>query len=323
MNPFMTAIVVASLAATPLALAGPNCGSSSTAVPSASSAKMTNVSMTLANKGKADIIDTALAAGSFKTLAAALTQADLIDALKGDGPFTVFAPTDEAFAKLPKGTVEMLLKPENKQKLIDILTFHVVPGDLGASEVLDANALATLNGQRASINAKKVMIGSATIVKTDIDCSNGVIHVIDSVIMPNTDTILETATSAGSFTTLAAALEAADLIDALSADGPFTVFAPTDEAFAKLPKGTVESLLKPENIEQLRSILLYHVVDGRVYSDDAIKARSAKTLEGSKIKIKETKGKVMINNATVTGANIDTANGVIHVIDTVILPSEG
>tara|TARA_R110002072_G_scaffold42064_22_gene119191 strand:+ start:88728 stop:89699 length:972 start_codon:yes stop_codon:yes gene_type:complete len=323
MNPFMTAIVVASLAATPLALAGPNCGSNNTAMPAASYAKMTNVSMTTASKGKADIIDTALAAGSFKTLAAALTQADLIDALKGDGPFTVFAPTDEAFAKLPKGTVEMLLKPENKQKLIDILTFHVVPGNLDAGEVLDADALATLNGQRAPINAKKGMIGSATIVKTDIDCSNGVIHVIDSVIMPNTDTILETATSAGSFTTLAAALEAADLIDALSADGPFTVFAPTDEAFAKLPKGTVESLLKPENIEQLRSILLYHVVDGRVYSDDAIKARSAKTLEGTKIKIKESKGKVMINNAAVTGANIDTANGVIHVIDTVILPSEG
>ncbi len=314
MNTFLTAIAAASLAVTPYATAGPECSSSKAAG--------SPESMTIAHSTKADIVETALAAGSFKTLAAALTAADLVDTLQGEGPFTVFAPTDEAFAKLPKGTVESLLKPENRDQLINILTYHVVAGDLDSREVLKSASLNMLNGQRAEVDAKKGALGSAEIIKADIDCSNGVIHVINEVILPNADTILETAASAGSFTTLAAAIEAAGLVDALSGDGPFTVFAPTDDAFAKLPAGTVESLLKPENIETLRSILLYHVVEGRVYSDDAVKVKNAKTLQGTKLKITKNKKGVMINNATVQSADIDTANGVIHVIDTVIIPSE-
>jgi len=318
MNTILTAIAVASLATAPYALAGPECSSSKS-----SQANLMNVNTLVSlETEKTDIVDTALAAGSFKTLAAALTAADLVGTLKGEGPFTVFAPTDEAFAKLPKGTIESLLKPENRDQLISILTYHVVPGTIDSGEVLASPGLKTLNGQRAVINAKSGTIGSAKIIKTDIECSNGIIHVIDEVILPKSDSILETAASAGSFNTLAAALKAAGLIDALSGEGPFTVFAPTDEAFAKLPAGTVETLLKPENLDKLRSILLYHVVDGRVYSDDAIAARTAKTLEGSKISIKKSKGSVMINNATVKTANIDTSNGVIHVIDTVIIPSD-
>ncbi|MBO6513852.1 MAG: fasciclin domain-containing protein [Phycisphaerales bacterium] len=317
MNAFVTAIGAAALATTTLSIAGPGCSSDY------SSGKTMTVGMSHGGESKkADIIDTALAAGSFNTLAAALTEADLVGALKGDGPFTVFAPTDEAFSKLPKGTVESLLKPENRDQLISILTYHVVPGEFDAKHVLGSDALKTLNGQRASVNADKGMIGNASIIKTDIECSNGIIHVIDEVIMPASSSILETATSAGSFSTLAAAIDAAGLTDALSGEGPFTVFAPTDAAFAKLPAGTVETLLKPENVEMLRSILLYHVVEGRVYSDDAINAEKAETLQGTKISIKETKKGVMINNATVQTANIDTTNGVIHVIDTVILPTE-
>jgi transforming growth factor-beta-induced protein len=292
-------------------------GCSSKSQTKANSASMMNASY----EHKPDIIDTAVAAGSFNTLAAALTEAGLIDALKGDGPFTVFAPTDEAFAKLPEGTVEALLKPENRDQLIAILTYHVVPGRLEAGKVLSSPTLTTLNGQRADINGGN--IDGATIIKTDIECSNGVIHVIDEVILPESGTIIDVAVEAGVFGTLAAALGEADLIDALNGEGPFTVFAPTDEAFAKLPAGTVESLLKPENRDQLKSILLYHVVEGRVYSDDAIEARKAKTLEGTKVKITESKGKVMINGATVVSANIDASNGVIHVIDQVILPSGG
>lgn len=314
MNTVLTAIAFASFTAFPLANAGPesSCTSSSSAY----------ASMSASYAEKADIIDTALAAGSFKTLAAALTKADLIEILKGKGPFTVFAPTDEAFAKLPKGTVESLLKPENKDKLIDILTYHVIADDLNSGEVLDNTSLNMLNGQRVKVDAKEGRIGSAKIIQTDIDCTNGVIHVIDEVILPASQTILETAQSAGSFTILSAAIEAAGLVDALSGDADLTVFAPTDDAFAKLPAGTVETLLKPENLETLRSILLYHVVEGRVYSDDAIKAKSAMTLQGTKLKIMHAKNGVMINNAKVTGADVDATNGVIHVIDTVILPSE-
>ena len=133
-----------------------------------------------------DIVDTAVAAGSFKTLASALQAAGLVDTLKGKGPFTVFAPTDEAFAKLPAGTLEDLLKPENKEKLAAILTYHVVPGKVLAAQVAKMKSAKTLNGQSLTISAGQgtVMVDNARVVKTNILCSNGVIHVIDSVVLP-------------------------------------------------------------------------------------------------------------------------------------------
>jgi len=133
-----------------------------------------------------DIVDTAVAAGSFNALAAALQAAGLVDTLKGKGPFTVFAPTDEAFAKLPGRTLEDLLKPENKEKLVAIVTYHVVPGRDLASQVTKMSAAKTVNGQSLaiSVNSGTVMVDNAKVIKTDILCSNGVIHVIDSVILP-------------------------------------------------------------------------------------------------------------------------------------------
>lgn len=135
---------------------------------------------------KKDIVDTAVAAGDFKTLAAALQAAGLVDTLKGTGPFTVFAPTDEAFAKLPAGTVEDLLKPENKQKLISILTYHVVAGKVMAKDVVKLHEAKTVNGQdvKIMVDGGKVMVDNASVIKTDIQCSNGVIHVIDTVLLP-------------------------------------------------------------------------------------------------------------------------------------------
>ena len=139
-----------------------------------------------ADQKKADIVDTAVKAGSFKTLAAALKAADLVETLKGKGPFTVFAPTDEAFAKLPEGTLEDLLKPENKEKLAKILTFHVVSGKVTSAQVVKMKEAKTVEGQSVKIVVKDgvVKIDDAKVVKTDIDCTNGVIHVIDRVILP-------------------------------------------------------------------------------------------------------------------------------------------
>jgi len=136
--------------------------------------------------GKKDIVDTAVSAGSFNTLAAALQAADLVDALKQPGPYTVFAPTDEAFANLPDGTLEELLKPENKEKLVAILTYHVVPGEVDSAEVVKLSSAKTLNGKDIAIEVKdgNVMVNSAKVVKPDVKASNGVIHVIDAVIIP-------------------------------------------------------------------------------------------------------------------------------------------
>jgi len=133
-----------------------------------------------------DIVDTAVAAGSFSTLVTAVKAAELVDTLKGEGPFTVFAPTDDAFKKLPAGTIEDLLKPENKEKLQGILTYHVVAGKVMAEDVVKINSAETVNGQSLSIKVEgdTVMVDNATVTQTDIVCSNGVIHVIDAVVLP-------------------------------------------------------------------------------------------------------------------------------------------
>ncbi len=288
-----------------------------------------------------DIVDTAVAAEGFDTLVAAVKAAGLVDTLKSKGPFTVFVPTDEAFAKLPEGTVEGLLKPENKKQLAAILTYHVVPGRLDAAHVVKLAAAQTVQGASVRINAEhgKVMIDKATVLKADIGTSNGVIHVIDSVLMPPKQheqgsakkaeshaakqaaaDIVDVAASAGSFNTLVAAVKAAGLVETLKGEGPFTVFAPTDEAFAKLPKGTVESLLQPENKDQLVKILTYHVVAGKVLAADVVKLSHAKTVQGSEVSIETNNGNVMIDGAKVLKTDIGASNGVIHVIDSVIMP---
>jgi uncharacterized surface protein with fasciclin (FAS1) repeats len=140
----------------------------------------------MAEKPNKDIVDTAVSAGQFNTLAKALQAAGLVDTLKGEGPFTVFAPTDEAFAKLPAGTLEELLKPENKDKLVAILTYHVVAGEVKASDVVKLSSAKAVNGEPLKIapTSGNVMINDANVVKADILCSNGVIHVIDTVLLP-------------------------------------------------------------------------------------------------------------------------------------------
>lgn len=271
---------------------------------------------------KKDIVDTAISNGSFKTLAAALTAADLIDSLKGEGPFTVFAPTDAAFDKLPDGTIDELLKPKNKKRLIALLTYHVVPGHVMAKDVQKMTAAKTLNGQciDIAVNGRMVKVDDAKVSKTDVACSNGIIHIIDTVMLPAEQNIVETAEQAGKFMTLLAAAEAAGLVETLSGDDAFTLFAPTDEAFADLPKGTVESLLEPKNKNKLAAILKYHVVAGRVYSDDAMAAETAITLLGDELQFEVSGRRAKVNQVNLVKTNIDASNGVIHIIDKVLMP---
>ena len=302
----------------------------------------------------ADIVDTAVAAGNFSTLVAAVQAAGLVDTLKGDGPFTVFAPTDEAFAKLPAGTVDALLAdPEGALK--QILLYHVVPGKVLSSDLSDGLEAPTAQGENVKFTLAdgKALVNDANIVAADIEASNGVIHVIDSVILPPSlaaasaeatpeaaamaaeatpeataeamaeaapvADIVDTAVAAGSFKTLVAAVQAAGLVDALKGEGPFTVFAPTDDAFAKLPAGTVDALLADPKGD-LTQILLYHVLSGKVLAADVKDGLEATTLQGKPVKFSIKDGKPYINDAQIVTTDIATSNGVIHVIDSVILP---
>lgn len=223
-----------------------------------------------------NIVDTAVEDGRFTTLVAALQAAELDDDLSGPGPFTVFAPTDDAFNLLPPGTVDFLLEPANQSTLIDLLLYHVIDGEVFASDAIDldgtsATMLNALNVRLDVINGDLILNfnGSrqATVTVTDIVATNGVIHVIDAVLDPGdaVENIVDTAVANGNFTTLVTALQAADLDDDLEGPGPFTVFAPTDDAFDALDAlspGIVASLLLPENKATLIDILTYHVFNG-------------------------------------------------------------
>ena len=279
-------------------------------------------------EGPGTIVDIAVADGRFEMLVAALGAADLVDALAGEGPFTVFAPTDDAFAALPEGTVEALL--DDIPALTAILLYHVVSGDVKAADVVTLESAETLQGGSLSITVEGdvVRINGAQVVIADIEASNGTIHVIDAVLLPpapeeaaeaeSLGTIVDIAVSDGRFTTLVAAVQAADLADVLSGEGPFTVFAPTDDAFAALPEGTVEGLL--EDIPALTDILLYHVVAGDVKAADVVTLESAETLQGGLLTITIDGDVVRINGAQVVIADIEASNGTIHVIDAVLLP---
>ncbi len=264
------------------------------------------------------IVDIAVADGRFTTLTAALGAAGLVETLQGDGPFTVFAPTDDAFAKLPAGTVDALLA--DIPTLTNILLYHVVAGDVMAADVIGLNKAETVQGQDVmiTVDGDKVMVDGAQVIITDIQASNGVIHVIDTVLLPATMDIPEVAIADGRFTTLVAALQAADLVETLQGDGPFTVFAPTDDAFAALPAGTVEALLN--DIPALTEILLYHVVPGEVFSNEVVSLNAAETVQGAPVLITTEDGTVKINDAQVIIPDVRATNGVIHVIDQVILP---
>jgi transforming growth factor-beta-induced protein len=273
-----------------------------------------------------DIVDLAVADGRFTTLAKALTEAGLVNFVKQSAALTVFAPTDDAFAKLPEGTLDALLK--DKAALTRVLLYHIAPGQAVAQDVVNMSSVATFAGAYPSIRAEdgKVMVDDAQVIIPDLLASNGVIHVIDSVLLPPATPpaaqkdIVEVAVADGRFTTLAAALTAAGLVDALKGPGPFTVFAPTDDAFKKLPEGTVEGLLK--DIPALTKILLYHVAPGKVIAGDVIRLRALGTLADVPVSFKVSEGKVMVGEAQVILTDIVASNGVIHVIDTVLLPPQ-
>ena len=259
-----------------------------------------------------DIVDTAVAAGNFTKLAAALTSAGLIDVLKGPGPFTVFAPNDAAFAAFETANPGVLAGL-SKAALTEILTYHVVAGAAVASKGLkDEQVFSTVSGSPVLIDTSSgVKVDDAKVTTADIVATNGVIHVIDRLILPPKDDIVATAIAAGTFTKLASALTAADLVTTLQGKGPFTVFAPTDAAFAKLasvPTG-----------DALKNVLLYHVVTGAVGSGDLVAGPVPTQLAGKSVTVSLTGG-VKVNDSKVTSANILAKNGVIHVVDTVLIP---
>ncbi len=268
------------------------------------------------------VVDVIVNSPDHTTLEAAVLAAELDDDLSGEGPFTVFAPTDAAFEALPEGTVETLLEDPTGD-LADILLYHVVGGaSVMSTDLSDGQMVMTLNGKeiRVLINDNGVFINNAQVTMADIEADNGVVHVIDAVLLPPTTTVVDVIVNSPDHNVLEAAVIAAGLADDLMGEGPFTVFAPTDAAFSALPDGTLETLLDdPTGI--LANILLYHVIGAEVLSTDLVDGQVATTLNGEDVMVTINDDGVFINNAQVTMADIETDNGVVHVINAVLIPT--
>jgi transforming growth factor-beta-induced protein len=285
------------------------------------------------------IVEIAAGNPELSTLATALGAAGLTETLSGAGPFTVFAPTNDAFAKLPAGTVKTLLEPANKEQLSAVLTYHVVGKRIPAFAAIAAAKkglkVKTVQGESIALSfkgGKIVLNGTARVVIPNVKASNGVIHAINAVLVPPSlsqtpaPSIVQIASRNPDFSTLVSLVQKAGLVEAISAPGPFTVFAPTNEAFAKLAKAapaTYAAVLADPAL--LAKVLTYHVVAGDIKSAQAIAVAqqngTVKALEGEPISLSLKDGKLTLNgSAAVVTADILATNGVIHVIDTVIVP---
>ena len=268
--------------------------------------------------GGLTILETAASTGRFDTLAAAIGAAGLTATLEGPGPFTVFAPTDAAFENVPPHRLNYLLQPENIEALQSLLTFHVAGGVLDASAVLSSPFITTVSGQRAQVDANNLQIEGADIMATDIFCTNGVIHIIDTVIFPELRTVTGLTATNPDFSTLFTALSVAGLDDDLETPGPFTVFAPTNAAFAALQPGVLDNLIA--NPSALEDVLKFHVTPGRLYAEDVLGAGQLTMLNSLTTNVVLDNGVPKINGVTITVTDIETRNGVVHVIDAVLVP---
>ncbi len=266
------------------------------------------------------VVDVIVESPDHNILQTAVEAAGLAGTLSGDGPFTVFAPTDAAFNALPMGTIDALLA-DPMGELTDILLYHVVPGEALSTDLSDGQMIATVNGKdiTVTIDNGNVFINNALVTAADITTDNGVVHVIDAVLLPPAFTVVDVIVESPDHNILQTAVEAAGLAGTLSGDGPFTVFAPTDAAFNALPMGTIDALLA-DPMGELTDILLYHVVPGEALSTDLSDGQMIATVNGKDITVTIDNGNVFINNALVTAADITTDNGVVHVIDAVLLP---
>ncbi len=267
------------------------------------------------------IVQTAQEAGSFTTLLAALDVASLTSALEGTGPFTVFAPTDAAFAAIDADVLNDLIA--NPDLLARVLTYHVVSGEFTSTDVAGLSSAPTLNGMDVSLSfdGTTVMVDGATVIGADVEASNGIIHVIDQVLLPEPIAdILQTADGAGIFNTLLAAVDAAGLTATLQGDGPFTVFAPTDDAFAAIDPDALNALLADP--PALAAILAYHVVPGALTAADVLASTSLSTVNGADATISlDGDGNPRIDDAIIIGTDIGARNGIVHIIDRVIFPN--
>lgn len=283
-----------------------------------------------------NIVELAQSVPELSTLVAAVIAADLVETLSSPGPFTVLAPTNAAFDLLPPGELARLLLPENKPELVSILLYHTAAGAVFSPDLSDGQEIQMVEGSSvtARLNGADVLFegGRSTfgvVQAADNRASNGVVHIIDAVLLPPvapTLNIVELAQSVPDLSTLVTAVIAGGLVPTLSGPGPFTVFAPTNAAFARLPAGTLEFLLQPENVAELVAVLTYHVAAGAVFARDLTLFQRIPTVQGSEVEVFGLDPAVLIRGGSIANvvqvvtADVEATNGVVHLVDDVLLP---
>ncbi len=263
-----------------------------------------------------DIVGTALQATVFTQLAAYVVNAGLVETLRG-GPFTVFAPTDDAFSKIPP---DILHAVEDNDLLATVLTYHVVPGEIALADLKDGE-LQTAAGIPLTIShvGDQVYVDGNAVAAGDVGATNGVIHVMGDVLVPPIGDIIDVATTLPGFATLASLVTQAGLVDTLKGDGPFTVFAPLDAAFEALPTATLNAVTADP--ELLATVLTYHVVAGKISLSDMQDGDTLETVAGLELEVtKDDAGNTSINGIAVAVGNVQATNGVIHVLGEVLVP---
>ncbi len=275
-----------------------------------------------------DIVELAQSSSSLSTLVDAVIAADLTSTLQGTGPFTVFAPTNEAFSNLPEGVLQTLL--DNPDVLAEVLQYHVVNGKVLSTDLSTGSVSPLLSGTSIDVvvsGGSVTLNGSATVITADVEATNGVVHIVDEVILPEgfelpKDNIVEIASATESLSTLVTALSLfPDLVDALSADGTYTVFAPTNEAFEGLLSAIGQSSLDdiPESV--VRTILEYHVIaSAAILSTDLSDGQTATAFSEEEISIAVNDDGVFISNAKVLTADVEASNGIVHIVKNVMVP---
>ena len=267
--------------------------------------------------GSQTIVEVAQGNAAFSTLVEAVVAADLAGTLSGDGPFTVFAPTNAAFAALPDGTLESLLQPANRAQLQALLTYHVVPGRLAAADLTDGRVLETVQGEQLVVGRAggAVTVNGVAVQTPDVAASNGLIHGVGGVLMMPDD-IATLAQNTAALSTLVTALQAAGLVSTLQGDGPFTVFAPTNAAFEALQDDLLAALLG--DTDQLTELLTYHVVPGELFASELSDGQTLTTVQGDQLTVTIEGGAVFVDGARVTMPDVNAGNGVVHVVDGVL-----
>jgi uncharacterized surface protein with fasciclin (FAS1) repeats len=254
------------------------------------------------------------------TLQTALVAAGLVDDLSGTGPFTVFAPTDAAFKILPYGALNaLLLNPGGL--LTELLLYHVVQDSLASADLTNGQVISTLLGKnvRVTINNEEIFINNAKITVADLPADNGIVHVVDAIIIPDVNTVLDIIENSPYHDTLSSAITAAGLTDDLSGAGPFTVFAPTDDAFKLLPEGMLDSLLAGPT-GNLADFLMYHINQGKVMTSEMTDGQIIPTMLEKDVQVTRNDNGIFINDAKLVLADLEADNGVVHVIDAVLIP---